>query len=249
MAYFEIVDDQINPNRPITSKVAYQLRDNPIWIAAGHADSPVHLAPSQMEVFSVAGSGNWTVPAGVYRIRLTVIGGGGGGGGGFTDGASIWYPAGGGGAGAMVRAVARVEPGEIYAITIGAGGGGGAANTAGSNGSASTFALGAINAGGGGGGAANTRGGSAGSGSAGTPGDLLGGVIEAFGQPGGHGARATPEAENYGGNGGASVYGAGGRGGTSTAAGDTGILGAGGGGGGPGQAGGAGVAGAIVIEY
>ena len=33
-----------------------------------------------------SGSGNWTVPAGVYKIRVTCVGGGGGGGEGFNGG-------------------------------------------------------------------------------------------------------------------------------------------------------------------
>ena len=70
-----------------------------------------------------AGSGTWTVPAGVTAIKLLTVAGGGGGG---TNGAS-----GGGGAGGLVYygtetpAVANsyaVTPGASVAVTVGTGG-------------------------------------------------------------------------------------------------------------------------------
>jgi len=75
-------------------------------------------------------SQNWTVPPGVHRIKILMIGGGGGGGGGY----STTYVGGGGGAGAIVFVEAIVVPGLQLAITIGAGGSGGAGGASPANG-------------------------------------------------------------------------------------------------------------------
>lgn len=64
-----------------------------------------------------------TVPAGMFRMRLTLYGGGGGGGGG-----AVRYGGGGGGGNvaAAVSTVVAVSPGNQYGMTIGNGGAGGA---------------------------------------------------------------------------------------------------------------------------
>lgn len=137
-----------------------------------------------------AGSGNWTVPAGVYRVKYTVTGAGGGGGGRGT-------PTDGSGGGDTTFNTTIVAAGGIGGTTIGTstpplggigsggyinlrGGGGGApsASIAGRDGGASYWgpggtAVAAEEAGrnadnyGGGGGNASDSGGSSGSGSAG----------------------------------------------------------------------------------
>ena len=66
-------------------------------------------------------SQNWTVPTGVYKIKVLTIGGGGGGGGGYSS----TYVGGGGGSGALVFAELAVQPGTTFDITIGGGGTGG----------------------------------------------------------------------------------------------------------------------------
>ena len=65
-----------------------------------------------------AGSGTYTVPAGVSQIVVTVIGGGGAGGGGVDIGTN----AGGGGGGAIAQRLYATSPGTNYNYSIGAGG-------------------------------------------------------------------------------------------------------------------------------
>jgi hypothetical protein len=92
-----------------------------------------------------ASSGNWTCPAGVQKVLVTVIGGGGGGGGyAFNvDGRN-------GGGGGYGTGVLTVTPGTVYTVTIGSGGAGGTNGAIGSAGGTSTFET--ISATGGGGG-------------------------------------------------------------------------------------------------
>lgn len=63
-----------------------------------------------------SGSGNWTVPAGVYSCNVVLVGGGGGG----ASGASP--QAGGGGGGVLFATEVPVVPSESIAYVIGAGG-------------------------------------------------------------------------------------------------------------------------------
>ena len=66
-------------------------------------------------------SGNWTCPAGVQKVLVSVIGGGGGGESNVRDGRSGYS----GGAGGYGVGVLTVTPGTVYTVTIGAGGAGG----------------------------------------------------------------------------------------------------------------------------
>lgn len=66
--------------------------------------------------FTSVGTTTWTVPAYVYKIKITVIGGGGGGGTGGS-------PRSGGGAGGGSIGVFAVTPGVNYSVTVGGGGG------------------------------------------------------------------------------------------------------------------------------
>jgi len=71
-----------------------------------------------------SGSGNWTVPAGVYSITIEACGGGGGGAG--ADGGSTYQGDGGGGGGSnIVSSTITVVPGQVYAYSVGAAGTGG----------------------------------------------------------------------------------------------------------------------------
>jgi hypothetical protein len=81
-------------------------------------------------------SGTFTVPTGVTKVKVTVIGGGGGGGGCQAAGGEAG--GGGGGGGGAVRLVTGLTPGGTVAVTVGAGGT--AANdTAGGSGGTSSF--------------------------------------------------------------------------------------------------------------
>jgi hypothetical protein len=119
---------------------------------------------SNMQVFT--SSGSWTVPAGITKAKVTVIGGGGGGGGGkgaYGGNGNGGRGAGGGGA---QRLVTGLTPGSSITVTVGTGGGGGASNnqsnlnSASSGGTGNTSSFGAFcsatgGTGGGGGGAQN----------------------------------------------------------------------------------------------
>jgi hypothetical protein len=67
------------------------------------------------------GNGTFTIPAGVTRLKVTVVGGGGGGcnGGGFGQNA---VRGGGGGGGAAIKYLTGMTPGNTLAVTVGAGG-------------------------------------------------------------------------------------------------------------------------------
>ena len=110
-------------------------------------------------------NGTFTVPAGVTKIKVIVIGGGAGGGGGGANGLA----GGGGGAGGYAEGIFTVVPATNYAVTIGGGGtggtaGGGGAGNSGNNGGNSSFGA-LISATGGQGGLVNHTGGIGGLGS------------------------------------------------------------------------------------
>lgn len=268
--YYEITDAQVNPNAPVTSKVGYQLRDNSLAIPAGQVDPTVApLAPTVIREIFTQGSGTWTVPDHVYRVRVTLMGAGGGGAGGLGNGVDARDPpGGGGGSGALVIAVLGVEPGQDYDWTVGArgtGGAGGAVPVAGTDGAITTFGFPAgqeLWAPGGGGGQTTGQGGigaTVGAENAGPPFlEMLDVMIGMAGAPGGHGISRTLAA-GIGGNGASSFLNGGGRGGAA-AAGQAAPFavnfagGAGGGGGGTssgfvGFDGGDGNNGYIILEY
>lgn len=202
-----------------------------------------------------SGSGNFTVPAGVYGIFVELIGGGGGGGNGGNGGGAGQASGGGGGGGGSGGAPGwqylSVTPGQAIAYSCGAGG------AAGLPGGATTFAglTSAVNGSGGGNGGngASTGGldaiggtsGSGGAAGAGGPPGMNGGPGGGFGYYGGNGGN--------GGNGGLGTLGGpggGGGGGVGTVG--TGAGGGGGSGagaGGSGGAGGVGRSGRVVISW
>ena len=91
-----------------------------------------------------ASSGNWTCPAGVQKVLVSVIGGGGGGEGNQESNPGSNVPARGGvsgGYGGYGVGILTVTPGTTYTVTVGAGGVGGAggSNANGTAGGTSTF--------------------------------------------------------------------------------------------------------------
>ena len=186
-----------------------------------------------VERFTTTGASTWTVPQGVARIDLLVIGGGGGGGSRHR---------GGGGAGAYLEGTNyAVTPGTTYNVTVGSGGAGGINAGDGSSGTASQFLTGGVGAtaNGGGGGLYNAVT-SAASGS--------GTGLTLYANSGGNGLYGTCVSPNWcgGGGGGAGAAGSnavttGGNGGNGRASFITGtnITYAGGGGGGGGSSSGA----------
>lgn len=93
------------------------------------------------------GSGNYTVPAGVYRIQPILIGGGGGS-AASTLGGPSGAIAGAGGGGCVVGAPQSVAPGQVFAYVVGLGGTASPHSSTGGNGGPTTFG-GTLTAGGG----------------------------------------------------------------------------------------------------
>jgi hypothetical protein len=122
-----------------------------------------------------SGSGNFTIPANVTKLKVTVVGGGGGSAGSVSGNTG----GGGGGGGAAIKWLTGMTPGNTLSYSVGAGGTAGtSAPGNGGAGSASTVATGTtgtpqtITTLTGGGGGAGLTGGSGGSGGGGTNGDL-----------------------------------------------------------------------------
>lgn len=81
-----------------------------------------------------SGSGVWTVPTGVRRITIDLVGGGGGGSSGSENDPYTSGGGGGGSGGRLVR-ILNVTPGDTFSYTVGAGGAAGdhSLGTAGQN--------------------------------------------------------------------------------------------------------------------
>jgi hypothetical protein len=202
-----------------------------------------------MTVLTSGTAQTYTVPNGVYRLKVRVQGGGGGGGGGDGDTTSAGAGAGGDGGG-YVEELYSVLPGQTYTYTVGGGGNGGTAgNNAGSDGGASSF--GSLTANPGVGGGSMAAGTSVTQTTANTRATATGGDINlpgAFGERG----RRFSGTQYFAGMGGVSRLGTPGVGGTGSDGQAGNGYGAGGGGGGSAsvtdRAGGAGAPGVIIIE-
>lgn len=212
-----------------------------------HPSAPIvpfklpQLAPgfSRQAVFAVSGVTNWTVPQGVFRAKVRLVGGGGGGTG--TNSAS--FSGGGGGAGGYAETVAALVPGQVVPVTVGVGGAGESYGVSGAVGGNSAFGTFCSATGGQGGifmSATSSPGGGGGLGQ--------GGAVNLAGGYGGDGMYNSMMVPGYGG---ASAFGGGGRG---AVGGNNATLGqaAGSGGGGayglPGS-GGNGAPGLVIVEY
>lgn len=184
----------------------------------------------------------WTKPAGLNRVRVTVIGGGGGGGNAGISGASA--AGGGGGGGAVVETIEVGALGATETVTVGTGGAG--ATTGGVNGSVgvtSSFGSLCSATGGAGGDGVNIGGG----------GGVLGGVGSSGDMNVRGGAGGMGHDVQQGGMGGDTLVGGGGLGGDPGNAGGVGGTYGGGGGGGCRTSGGNfnggnGGAGIVIVE-
>ena len=149
-------------------------------------------------------SRNWTVPASIWRIRVSGVGGGGGAGGGDPT-----HCGSGGGAGGWFRKIISVVPGQVINFTVGAGGVSNAGDNPAGGGGTTSVTIGATTYCTGTGG----QGGTAGNGTD-NPGGA-GGVASGGDQneTGGYGGDAyySNVTSQFGGYGGASYYGGGGR--------------------------------------
>lgn len=200
----------------------------------------------------------WTIPANVYKIKVTLIGGGGGGGGsGGTTTNATGSAGGGGGSGAVCIGFYNVTPGQTLTYAIGAAGAASTAskNSNGGNGGTTTTTYGGVTytatGGNGGNGSSNNP-------SGGTGGTASGGTLNLSGQKGGAGVGSdSTNAQLIVCKGGDTLLGLGISGlpdrgsteidGTGYGAGGTGASTIGGGG--QSLAGAAGLSGAVIIEY
>jgi hypothetical protein len=196
----------------------------------------------------LSGTGNFTAPAGVSLVYVSLVGGGGGGGKGGDN--SGYRCGGGGGGGAVVlRATYPVTAGNNYAYSVGAGGG------AGLDGADTTFGTGTvITALHGSDGEDGTDVGTGGEGGAGGAANAMAGVSTTPGVYGSFagGAGGASVSTGDSGGGGGTYCGIGGAGGNPGSAPTIGYGGGGGGGGsasGTGRLGGAGKGGIIIIEW
>ncbi len=181
-------------------------------------------------------SGTFTVPSGITSVKVTVTGGGAGGGSSSGGNSAA---AGGGAGGTAIKYITGLTPGSTISATVGAAVGAGTA------GNASSFGTHGTGNGGSAGGGSSNGGATAGSG-----GGASAGSINIKG--GGGGAGMVYGGNYIGGQGGASIWGGGGRGGGgfSGTGGESGsAYGSGGSGGTGGNGGGGGAAGIIVVEY
>lgn len=102
-SYVTLDNDDLGANKIFRAATASALNTNPISMAQRGTGAPWLNGIGAMAAIT-SGSGNWTVPDGVYRIKVTATGGGGGGGDGSagTDGTDTTFStltAGGGPAG------------------------------------------------------------------------------------------------------------------------------------------------------
>ena len=133
------------------------------------SSTPVVSGFTHLQVFT--SSATWTVPAGVTKCKVTVIGGGGGGGNGGGDDVAF-FGGGGGGGGTAIKILSSLT--STVSVTIGSSGG--------------TSSFGSYCSASGGGGGSNASGsgpGPAGSGGNGSSGDLNITGVSGFGGQGG----------------------------------------------------------------
>jgi len=203
------------------------------WVSSAAASSV-----SSIQAFT--SSGTFTVPAGVTKVKVTVVGGGAGG----RTASNSTSQGGGGSGGAAIKVITGLTPGGTVAVTVGTGG---AANT---DGVTSSFGAYCSATGGVSPGVFSNNPGPGGAG-----GTATGGDINFTGGAGGGGSGVSGTVAGNGGGGGCSIFGGGGLGAVGTNAVNTAGAGApgtgaggGGGCGGPGT-GGAGGSGIVIVEY
>lgn len=78
-SYVTLDNDDLGANKIFRAATASALDTNPVSIAQRGTGAPWLNGIGAIEKIT-SGSGNWTVPAGVYRIKVTAVGGGGAGG-------------------------------------------------------------------------------------------------------------------------------------------------------------------------
>lgn len=166
MTWTDIPNASLEPGAPARSVDAIALRDNIAHVRDGN---------NLMQVFTA--SGTYTKPAGLKRVKVTVVGGGGGAGnivGSPVD--TAWAGAGGG---CAIKLIEASVLGATETVTVGAGGAGGtgSANSSGAAGGTSSFGAHCTATGGGGGLSSSSNPGAAGP----SPGAGSGGDVNLYG--------------------------------------------------------------------
>jgi hypothetical protein len=116
-----VPDSNLEPGDPIRSVDIIAIKDNTTALAEGASGAPeIYQKATQFsakaQVYATAGSFTFTIPIGVVRLKVTVVGGGGSGGGGN----GCVNGGGGGNGGAAVKWLS-VTSGTL-SVTVGAGG-------------------------------------------------------------------------------------------------------------------------------
>ena len=75
--YIALTSDDLGANKIFRAATASALDSNPVAIAQRGTDAPWLNGIGAITAIT-SGSGNWTVPTGVYRIKVTAVGQGGG---------------------------------------------------------------------------------------------------------------------------------------------------------------------------
>jgi hypothetical protein len=188
---------------------------------AAISSSPI----ATMNVLTTGTSATWTIPAGITKVRVTVVGGGGNGAGSAGGG--------GGGGGAAIKILTGLTPGNTLLYTVGGAG----ATSQVASGTQTITTISAT------GGSAGTSGAAGGAGGIGSNGDL-----NFAGGGGGSGVNTSLDEPRVGGHGGDSFFGGGGYGTQNVGSGVAGRA-YGGGGSGSYTSGSSGAAGVVIFEY
>jgi hypothetical protein len=169
------ISNNLNTDGPATMTITLVGKGASTTCAVADTSVTPYESFSQTYTISAEGPGNWTVPAYVTSLSVSVTGGGGGGGANHTNCSVKTHRGGNGGGGGVASDTLSVSAGQVISYRVGSGGaGGGSANNSGSAGSASNF--GPVSASGGAGGGGGKTGQDAAGGAGGNGG--IGGVYK-----------------------------------------------------------------------